>query len=101
MLIFHWNHLPEEIKDFVATEEWVGIPENKKQQMLSDLKDPENMETTLHYSKGCDMIKLKVYRPNGPTVMKKFVKWVFILGISEELDKWEKSQLKSDRKPLK
>ena len=69
MLIYHWNHLPENITNLVETEEWVGIPENKKQQMLSDLKDPENMETTLHYSKGCDMIKLKVYRPNGPTVM--------------------------------
>ena len=98
MLIYHWKHLSEEIQNLVETEEWVGIPERKKQQMLSDLKDPENMETTLHYSRGCDMIKLKVYRPKGPTVMNKFVKWIFILGIGDAIDKWEKSQSKSDKK---
>lgn len=97
MLIFHWNHLPEEITDFVATEEWVGIPENKRQQMLSDLKDPENMETTLHYAKGCDMIKLKVYRPQGPTVMNKFVKWIFIMGIGEKIDNWQNLHTKNKK----
>ena len=98
MLIYHWKYLPDEIQNLVETEEWVGIPEKKKQQMLSDLKDPANMETTLHHSKGCDMIKLKVYRPNGPTVMNKFAKWIFILGISDAIHKWEKDQAKSDKK---
>ena len=86
MLVRHWKNLHGNIKNFIETEEWVGIPEEKRQRMLSDLKDPENMQTTLQYSKGCDMIKLKIYRPDGPTVMNKMVKWVFILGISEILD---------------
>ena len=85
MLVRHWKHLQPQVTDFIETEEWVGIPENKRQQMLSDLKDPENMETTLHFSPGCDMIKLKIYRPDGPTSMKKLLKWVFILGISDIL----------------
>ena len=87
MLVRHWNKLDPVITDFIETEEWVGIPENKKQEMLFDLKDPENMETTLHFSPGCDMIKLKIYRPNGPTQMNKMAKWVFILGISDQLKK--------------
>ena len=85
MLVRHWNKLSSEITDFIETEEWVGIPENKKQQMLLDLKDPGNMEATLHFSPGCDMIKFKIYRPNGPTQMHKMAKWVFIMGIADQL----------------
>lgn len=88
MLVRHWKNLAPEITDFIETEEWVGIPENKRQQMLSDLKDPENMEATLLFSPGCDMIKFKIYRPNGPTQMNKMVKWVFILGIADILKQY-------------
>ena len=92
MLVRHWTKLPENITDFVKTEEWVGIPDRKKQQMLLDLEDPSNMEETLHYSPGCDMIKIKIYRPESPTKMLKLVKWVFILGVAERLRQSEEQQ---------
>ena len=91
-MVRHWKNLAPEITDFIETEEWVGIPENKRQQMLSDLKDPENMEATLHFSPGCDMIKFKIYRPNGPTQMNKMAKWVFILGIADRLKQYGRAK---------
>ena len=89
MIVRNWKDLNQNIKDFISTEEWVGVPEEKRQQVLSDLEDPMNMQTTLHYSEGCDMVKLKIYRPESPTIMNKMVKWIFILGISVELNKYQ------------
>ena len=86
MIKIDWAALKTDVTDFIETEEWVQVPDNKKQQMLLDLKDPENMETTLRYSPGCDMIMFKIYRPNGLTKMNKLVRWVFIPGVAKRLE---------------
>ena len=85
MFVRYWSKLDENTANFVKTEEWVGVPDRKKQQMLLDLEDPRNMETTLHFTPGCDMIKIKLYRPESPTKMLKLVKWVLILGVADRL----------------
>ena len=85
MFVRYWSKLDENTVNFVKTEEWVGVPDRKKQQMLLDLEDPRNMETTLHFTPGCDMIKIKLYRPESPTKMLKLAKWVLILGVADRL----------------
>ena len=85
MFVFAWADLDQHVIDFIRTEEWVGIPDKQKQRMLLDLEDPRNIEETLQYSEGCDMVQLKFYRPESPTKMSKFKKWIFILGIAEKL----------------
>ena len=89
MIKFEWNKLAFQIKDFIETEEWIQVSENEKQRMLLDLKDPRNMETTLRYSKGCDLVKLKIYRPTDLTKMSKFEKWIFIPRIAQKIDEFE------------
>ena len=85
MIVYVWDELSQEAINFIRIEEWVGVPDRKKQQMLLDLEDPRNMETTLHFTPGCDMIKIKLYRPESPTKMLKLVKWVLILGVADRL----------------
>ena len=85
MLKLQWNDLNHEIIAFLENEEWVLVPRDKKQRVLEDLRNPENMEAVLRYSPGCDMINFKIYRPDGLTKMSKFTTWVFIPGVSKEL----------------
>ena len=85
MIVYVWDELSQEAINFIRIEEWVGVPDKQKQQMLLDLEDPRNIEKTLQYSEGCDMIRIKFYRPESPTKMAKFKKWIFILGISKKL----------------
>ena len=85
MIVHDWNKLNDKVLMFIENEEWVGIPENKKQQLLLDLKDPRNIETTLHFANDCDMIKLKLLRSDSPTKITKIKQWVLIGGISNIL----------------
>ena len=91
MLKISWADLNQEIISYLENEEWVLVPNDKKQRVLSDLRNPENMEAVLRYNPGCDMINLKIYRPDGLTKMSKFTTWVFIPGISSEISSSQSS----------
>ena len=80
-----WEKIPNQVKTFIETEEWVQVPEKTKQQMLSDVNHPENMEVILRYAKDSDMVKIRIYRPKGVSNMTKFTKWILIPGIAEVL----------------
>lgn len=82
-----WTDLSPTAVSFIENEDWVNITEEKKSEMLFDLRHPENMVTIVRYATGHDMINFKIYRPNGLTKMQKFGKWIFIPGIAEILDK--------------
>ena len=78
-----WSDLPNQISNYIETEEWVQVPQEKRQQVLEDLQDPKNMVTLFRFRPGCDMVNFKIYRPDGLTKMAKFNFWVFIPGISD------------------
>ena len=91
MLKILWSDLNHEIISSLENEEWVQVPYEKKQQVLQDLRNPENMETVLRYNPGYDMINFKIYRPDGLTKMAKFTMWALIPGISEKIAIFQKS----------
>ena len=91
MLKISWADLNHEIISYLENEEWVLVPSNKKQRVLLDLRNPENMEAVLRYKPGCDMINFKIYRPDGLTKMSKFTTWVLIPGISKEISTLQSS----------
>ena len=96
MEVIAWSDLAIEIRNYIETEEWVQVKQNKRQQVLEDLRDPKNMVTLLRFRPGHDMINLKVYRPDGLTKMTTFKLWVFIPGISDLIRKFHADGRKSD-----
>ena len=91
MLKVYWTELLPEIIAYLENEEWILVPSDKKQKIWMDLRNPENLETYIKYSPGCDMINFKIYRPDGLTKMSKFTTWVFIPGISAKLSTLQSS----------
>ena len=98
MLKLAWEDLGHDLLIHLENEEWVQIPYDKKQRILEDLRNPENMETYLRYSPGCDMVNFKIYRPDGLTRMSKFSTWVLIPGTSAKIHQCTRNQKSDGRK---
>ena len=98
MLKLAWENCEHDLLTHLENEEWVQVPYEKKQRILRDLGNPENMEAYLRYSPGCDMINFKIYRPDGLTKMSKFTTWVLIPGISAKIVRNGRNQKSDGRK---
>lgn len=86
-----WDDLSPQVVSHMENEDWVNITNEKKSEMLGDLRHPENMVAIVRFVPGHDMINFKIYRPNGLTRMQKFAKWIFIPGIAEHLEQGQKT----------
>ena len=90
----YWADISAEVLAFLENEEWVQITQERKSEMLADLRNPENMLAYLRYSKGHDFVNFKIYRPDGINKMAKYSKWVFIPGVAEIIEKDQKLSYK-------
>ena len=97
----YWGDLKAEVLDFIETEEWVQITQERKNEMLVDLKNPENMLAYLRYSSGHDFVNFKIYRPDGIDKMAKYSKWVFIPGICEVIEKAQRTSFAATCKKVR